>query len=120
MHQDRTHHYIGASNENIAIDSSSPNSGALQLSFDGAVLGAPPQSVRFSPKVGDERDLVATLTGPPGSHCAISITNVDGGTDVTILSVGAGAFHDTVILEFITASAATTAFIADALKGPGK
>jgi hypothetical protein len=103
VHQDRTHHYIGDKNEQISIGSSAPTSGTLQLSFGGTALGAPPQTVAFSPNDGDERDLVATLTGPAGSHCALTISNVDGGNDVTILNVGAGAFHDTVTLEFVVA-----------------
>jgi hypothetical protein len=114
MHQDRTHHFIGTANESIDIDSSAPTSGALQLSFDGSVLGALPQTVQFSPTPGLRRTLVATLTGPSGSHCALSIDNVDGGKDLTILSVGGGTFHDTVILEFLAAAPVVTSFMAGA------
>jgi hypothetical protein len=56
----------------------------------------------------------ATLVGPPGSQCGVSISNVDGGSDLSILSVGAGSFHDNVVLEFVSAAPALTAFIAQA------
>jgi hypothetical protein len=78
-------------------------------------LPALPQTVQFSATAGQERDLIATLTGAPGSHCALSIATVDGGKDIAILNIGDGAFHDTVILEFVTGSAQTQAFIAKAL-----
>ena len=117
MHRDRPHHYLGDSNEPITIDSSNLTSGTLQISFGGATLPAAlPQIANFPPNPGDEQDLVATLTGPPGSHCALSIADVDGAKDITILSVGAGTFHDTVILEFVTGSAAVNTFVTAALE----
>jgi hypothetical protein len=121
MHQDRTDHYIGAENENIALNASTPNSGTLNTGFNNQVVNLP-VTVQFSPTAGEERDLVATLVGPPGSHCAISIDNVDGGKDVVSLLVGVGSFSDTVVLEFATASAATNTFIeaANSLKGAGQ
>lgn len=113
MHRDSFGHLVGAAGENISINASTPTSGTLQLSFGGTILGPPPQTVQF--EATGSIDLVATLTGPPGSQCAISIANVDGGTDTSILSVGAGTFHDTEIIEFVTAAASSAAF-ADAGK----
>jgi hypothetical protein len=115
MHRDQPHHYLGSASEPITIDSSTPSAGTLQVSFNGTVLPGLPQTAEFSAASGEERDLNATLTGPPGSHCAISIAAVDGGKDITILNVGDGAFHDTVIFEFVTGSAATQDFVAKAL-----
>ena len=114
MHRDRPHHYLGDSNEPITIDSSNLTSGTLQISFGGATLPALPQLANFSPNPGDEQDLIATLIGPPGSHCALSIADVDGAKDITILLVGDGEFHDTVIMEFVTGSLAVTSFVAAA------
>ena len=111
MHQDRTHHFIGAPNENITITSSVPTSGALQLMFGGRSLGVLPQTVQF-PATPGQSDLVATLVGPPGSQCVLSIANVDGRTDMSILLVASNRTHDTTLFEFVAAAPAVVAFMA--------
>ena len=120
MHRDQPLHYLGSAGESITINSSAPSSGTLQVSSSTEpVLPALPQgAVNFSATAGEERDLVATLTGAPGSHCALSVATVDGGKDVVILNVGDGAFHDSVLLEFVTGSTATQNFVANALTQP--
>ena len=117
MHQDRTDHYIGTANEPIHIVVIPPNTGTLDLRFGGATLPDPPVDVHFSQTPGEKRDLIATLFGPVGSHCVVTISDVDGGSDPNGILIQSGDSHSSLTLEFATFSAQANEFIAKSLKG---
>jgi hypothetical protein len=109
MHRISTRHYIGTPNEPINLTASTPTSGALMVRFQGSTVGGLPKTVRFPASPGNST-MEASLNGPSGSQCALSVADVDGGTDISVLSVGAGIDHDVVTFTFVTVAPSVMGF----------